>query len=273
MEKRNRRGFSTIEITAAFSVILLIGALIWVPMRKQQPESVAKAALATQDENDTPRSDLFVDDPTSSATSSATGLSPLGDAILNKVINAYSELSDGDGYSTEAGSSSAHALAETIQPAVFSKTYSAFDIQATGDVTLSRVLSYRSDLRDSLAPLLSITEPEFATFAHFVESHDNSYLGLLQRDAALYRSAASSTLQVVVPQDAVPYHLGILNAMQEFASTLDALVSHANDPFASAALLRSYNEAESTMLTSFNSLAQYYRAKANAAGAATSTHS
>ena len=49
--------------------------------------------------------------------------------------------------------------------------------------------------------------------------------------------------------------------MEEFAATLDALVAHADDPFASVALLRGYNKAESDMLTSFNALTIYYKSK------------
>ncbi len=36
---------------------------------------------------------------------------------------------------------------------------------------------------------------------------------------------------------------------------------HADDPFASVALLRSYNEAEADILTSFNALTTYYKSK------------
>ncbi len=49
--------------------------------------------------------------------------------------------------------------------------------------------------------------------------------------------------------------------MEEFAATLDQLAAHADDPFASVALLRGYNQAETDMLTSFNSLASYFKSK------------
>ena len=49
--------------------------------------------------------------------------------------------------------------------------------------------------------------------------------------------------------------------MEEFAATLDGLSTHATDPLASAALLRTYNKAETDMYTSFNALSSYYAQK------------
>ena len=123
------------------------------------------------------------------------------------------------------------------------------------------MLQYRSDLRTAFAPLLKNTTPEYEIFAQYADTKDVSYLTKLKSIALDYRTAASSTALVVVPRDAVSYHVAILNAMEEFAATLDALATHANDPFASVALLRSYDQAESDMLTSFNALTTYYKSK------------
>jgi len=61
--------------------------------------------------------------------------------------------------------------------------------------------------------------------------------------------------------------------MQQFAFDLDALSSHASDPLPTAALLRSYNQAEEGMLTTSIPLRNTIGSKANAAAAATSSNS
>ena len=68
-------------------------------------------------------------------------------------------------------------------------------------------------------------------------------------------------LDNIFPTGQILRHIAILNAMQEFAATLDALAAHADDPLASVALLRTYNESESAVLYSFNDLGTYYRSK------------
>ena len=39
------------------------------------------------------------------------------------------------------------------------------------------------------------------------------------------------------------------------------MAEHADDAIAAAALLRPYNESEARMMSSFNTLAQYYKSK------------
>lgn len=266
MRERMRRGFSSFALTAALSIGILIFAITYTFMPKTPANSAPQIATIESEPIDP---DMVVADPRSTATSSVSGLSPLGDAIMNKVITAYSS-NIGDGGIQSDATTTAIELVKNLKPVVQAKTYSVKDVKATPDVSLERVLKYRSDLRDSLAPLLSISEPEYVTFGRYIQTHDAAHLALLERDAELYRTAASSTLAVVAPNDAIVYHLGILNAMEGFAAKLEALASHASDPFAAAALLRSYNEGEQDVLMSFNKLAQYYRAKA---GVATSTTS
>ena len=259
-----QRGFSSFALTATLSVGVLALAIIYTFMPRSSPQIAPQIAAEQPAEPTDP--DMVISDPHSTATSTVSGLSPLGDAVINRVISAFSSAAD-NGNNSDATSTAAQVVKD-LKPVVQSRTYSALDIKKTSDVSLARVLAYRSDLRDSLAPLLSIHEPEFVTYGRFIQTHDESNLVALEHDADLYRLAASSTLHVVVPSDAVPYHIRILNAMEGFAAQLDALVSHSKDPFASAALLRSYNDGEQEMLMSFNNLAQYYRSKA---GVATTT--
>jgi hypothetical protein len=258
-------------MTAGLSVAVLFLAIIWTLVEKNAPEP-QKIAIETSSPPEESFADTLLEEALN-ATSTDSGLSPLGDVVLNKVIDAYSSLSDEGTYSESKAKQAAQDIAKKLEPVVQGRNYGPLDLKTTKDISLDRVLLYRSDLRESLAPLLSIPEPEYSTFARFVETRDPAHLLALERDANLYRIAASSTLRVEVPADAVPQHLAILNAMENFASTLEALATHATDPFASAALLRSYNQGEEDMLTSFNALAQYYRKKANAPASATTTSS
>ena len=265
-----QRGFSSFALTAVLCVGVLVVAIIYTFM--PQVAHMPTPPVAVEDTAEPLDPGMVITDPRSTATSSVTGLSPLGDAVINRVISAFSAAQDKNQSTlTTDATSTATEIARTLRPVVQAHTYSALELKTTSDVSLKRILAYRSDLRDSLAPLLSIPEPEYATFGRYIQSHDASNLVVLEHDATIYRTAASSTLHVVVPSDAVQYHLGILNAMEGFAAKLSALASHASDPFASAALLRSYNDGEQDMLMSFNKLAQYYRAKAGVATTTTSS--
>ena len=148
-------------------------------------------------------------------------------------------------------------MAVALKAPVEYHAYTASDITIIADTSYERMLAYRSDLQKSLAPLLKNTQPEFEIFAYYVDTKDRAYLTKLQAIAANYRAAASATSRVSPPRDALAQHLGILNAMEEFA----ALAANADDPFAAVALLRTYNEAESRVLFSFKALATYYRQK------------
>ena len=123
------------------------------------------------------------------------------------------------------------------------------------------MMKYRSDLQVSLAPLLKNSLPELTIFGMYTSTKDTKYLTQLKTIAQNYRDAAVATSKVVVPADAIPYQIDILNAMQEFGATLDQLTAHVDDPITTAALLRSYNQAEQDMFNSFNSLTTYYASK------------
>ena len=74
-------------------------------------------------------------------------------------------------------------------------------------------------------------------------------------------SASSATARVAVPRDALSFHLAILNALEQFAAALNTLAANADDPLAAVVVLRAFNQAETNVLTSFASLAKYYREK------------
>ena len=251
------RGFSPIFITAGLAALALIGVIAWEAVKSVNagnPPTVLPTTLGNPALNLTPES--------SSGTASSTDpISALGSIILDQLTGAYQDLQSSGTYSTSTAEQVGQSLAPYVIADVSYPTFSASDIKTDAATSYARMLQYRSDLRTSLSPLLNNTQPEYEIFAYYVNTKDVSYLKKLQSVAASYRVAATSTAQVVVPADAVKYHVAILNAMEEFGATLDAMAAHADDPFASVALLRTYNKAESDMLNSFNALTTYYKSK------------
>jgi len=195
------------------------------------------------------------------ATSSDDSIALIGPMVSAELAGEYAGLTAQGIFSTSTAQAAADQIAPNIRAVITYKTFAASDISVDSNTTYQRMLTYRADLRDSLAPLLKNTDAEFAIYGSYVETGDPSYLAQLSAAAQNYRTAADLTAKVVVPRDAVSYHVAILNAMEEFAAVLDAMTTHSADPVASAALLRSYDQAEQDMFDSFNALTTYYSSK------------
>lgn len=201
---------------------------------------------------------------TSSEAGAGTSTDPvgmIGPVVLGKLMGEYAGLVESQSYSQDALQQAAASIAPNVKAVVPYQTYTLDDLTTDTDTSYARMLTYRSDLRAALAPLLDNKNSELEMYAKYVETSDPTYLGKLAAAAANYRLAASSTAKVVVPRDAVNYHLDILNAMEKFAATLDSMSKHGDDSIGSVALLRTYNDAEQRMYTSFNALSDYYGQK------------
>lgn len=192
----------------------------------------------------------FATDATSSPATA------LGSSILAEAIMAYDNATQNGG-SSEEGIAAVEKLGASIVPELEYKTYAASDVRTDPDTSKDRVLSYRADLRVALEPLLQNKELELDIFASYVETKDKKYLSALRNTSDNYRQAITNTEKVVAPADAASYQASILTSMSQFSSMLDALADHADDPFASAALLKSYMIAQDSMIASFNSIGMY----------------
>lgn len=257
-------------VAAALSALVFIGVLGWRVTHMSNdvsaitatvPSGGAPSAGGGQSIGSAAHAVTLPGTGTTSGATSSDDLSQFGSAVLGQLINSYVGLQTSGVYSTSTAEAAAQDIVPLLKTNVTYQAYTTSDIRTTSDTSYDRMLAYRSDLRASLAPLLKNTEPEYAIFASYVQSKDARYLQELRDVAQNYRDAASLTAEVVAPADAAPYHVAILNAMQEFAAVLDSMSAQADDPFAVAALLQSYNQAESDMLTSFNALTTYYRSK------------
>jgi hypothetical protein len=256
---------------AALSILALVGVSGWKVMSLTRADAVA-TPIAMEDTEQASESigadwqqELTLlglsDEYDPNATSTDDAIDMIGPIVMAQLIGSYAGLQEDGTYSSAAASSIANDIAGNVRATISYKTYSLADLATDSDTSHARMLEYRSDLRDALDPLLKNAEAEFAVYARYVETSDPTYLDELAATASNYRAAAEATASVTVPRDAVNYHLAILHAMQQFASVLDSLATHADDPLASVALLRSYNTAEEGMFTSFNNLSAYYGQK------------
>lgn len=251
-----RSGFSPIFITAVLSVLALVTVAGWQISASVYERNTATSYVASSSSPGASDGDIFADTSLESGTENE-----IGTAILDSVVAKYLSLHDQGLYTPEVGVKTAEKMAETLNVPLSFRTYTAADISTDADASYARMLAYRHDLQVSLAPLLRNTQPEYEIFALYVNTKDKNYLEKLQRIAQNYREAASSTALVIPPKEALNQHMAMLNSMNEFAAVLDAQVANADDPLASAVLLRSYNNSEASVLSSFAALAKYYREK------------
>lgn len=196
-----------------------------------------------------------------SATSETDPIAMIGPVVVAQLVGQYAGLIDSGTYSEAAGTAAAEAIAPNVRAAVSYKTYAASEFKTDTDISYERMLEYRSDLREALAPLLRNTESELDIYARYVETGEILHLERLSSVAANYREAAANAAALTIPRDAGYYHRDILNAMEQFAATLDAMAKNTDDAYASVALLRSYNSAEQKMFLSFDALSNYYGQK------------
>lgn len=256
MQERANPGvaFSPMSTVAALSVMALIlfvgyqAAHAFVPV----------TAVRTQD---APAKQADPTDLAALAASTSDPIEATSAGALAEIVGAYAGLQAGGTYNPQTASAIASTIGSTLSAPISYHTFSSGDIQTDPDTSYEAMMRYRAELQTSLQPLLSNKDSEFELFGQYVDTKDTSYLDKLSAEAANYEAAASSTAQLTVPVDAVSYQLGILNATEEFAATLRAMVSHANDPLASAMLLSNYTKAESDMLGAFNALVSYEKSK------------
>ncbi len=252
-----RTGFfdvSPTKISASLAVLALIGTISWNYFGTSVSPIIVKTPSTISTATDT--DDLAALSLNVSASTGTSTVTRLGAAILAQTIMAYDNATK-DGSPSDKGIAAVQSLAATINPQIKSRTYAASDIKTDPDTSAARVLSYRADLRIALEPLLENKEYELDIFARYVESKDTKNLSALRAAVKNYRLAIANTEKVVAPADAASYQASILSALDKFATTLEALADNATDPFASAALLKSYVGAQDGMVVSFNAIGKY----------------
>lgn len=262
---------SPLSVVAVASVLFLGGALTWKIVAgigaklQTSPSYVLADATSTTDGGADWQQEMILlglattSDP--HATSDADPISMIGPVVVGKLLGQYAGLIDSDTYSEDAAAKAGESIAANVRAAISYKTYDRSQLSTDTNISYQRMLQYRADMRVALAPLLDNTEPELDIYGKYVETSDPSYLTKLVAAAKNYRLAAEQASKVVVPRDAVNYHTDILNALSQFAATLDAMASHGEDVYGSVALLRNYNTAEQKVFNAFDALSAYYGQK------------
>ncbi len=243
---------SPIFITAGISVAALVLAFAWSATRQVQATGMPSAAasanpLATQSQ--TP---LF-------AAATSSDLSAFPAQVIGVLASQYAQLQQAGAYTPALAQTAASSIAPEVKAPVSYRTYTAADIKTTPDTSYARMQQYQADMKAALAPLGQNTTPEIAIVAAYNQTKDQKYLAQLAAVAQYYADSVRAASQVEVPQDAVAYHVAILNAMGEFGATLSALAQNSSDPLTSMALLNTYNGAEADMVSAFDRFADYVK--------------
>lgn len=256
-------------MTALCAFLTLLGMSAWRIVSLTQARTVTAHASVSERTSPTPGANwqqemtllglATTSDP--NAASAGDPIALIGPSVIGQLIGTFAGLAGSGTYSSEAFAKAAESIAPNVKAILNYKTYGVIDIKTDNDTSFDRMLTYRADLREALAPLLENTENELDIYARYIETSDTDNLARLQHASVHYHKAVENLALMTVPKDAVNYHVAILNATQEFGATLDAIATHPDDPFAIAALLRSYNKAEADMYTSYDGLASYYGQK------------
>lgn len=256
---------------AVFSVLLLVAVAAYEGYATLHARTMASSYLAPADSTTTPapgaswqQEMMLLGLATSTAPGENDGSDPVAmitPEVLGQLIGQYNGLRASGQYSSSTAAAAAASIAPDVYANVPYKTYAATSIKTDPNSSYDRMLAYRTDMQTALAPLLENKQAEYAIYGSYVATGDASYLRALQADANNYTLAATNAAAITVPADIVSTHLTIVNALSRFSATLTMMTTHADDPLASVALLRTYNDAEAAVVNSFDTLAQYERLK------------
>lgn len=260
-ERSYESGFSVIQVTAIFAVVLLLGSTLWQSQVKINDQKTNLAYKVQPISPAAPADDGSDELAQALADVTAPPPSEVGNAVMDQIINSYIAAKNAGTYTPEYAAALASTLAPMIQTKLAYQTFTEKDIVVNPDTSEKASLAYQNALHDALAPLRTNTAPEFEFLDQYLKTKDSSYLVQLQGVAKLYRDAVSNSATLYVPSDVVQYHVAILNSLGEFSAALDALAIHADDPVESVVLLRDYNTGEHDVLAAFNALRSYYTDK------------
>lgn len=274
MEERadTRVAFSPMQILAASSIVVLIGVVVWQTgkMFMQGEEALATNEAPLAEEAATPYESVDWQTPmtdeagnilTALGEPDEDGISNIAGNVVGTLLYSYNALNENGAYTPEEGEKIALDIATSLRADVSYKTYASIDIQTDADTSYERMLQYRKDLQIALEPLLENKGYELNIFANYIDTADQSYRDELRASVQNYRTALDNASRLVVPQDAVAHHIAILNALSQFSTTVERMSQHADDAFAAAALLSTYQNSETNLFLSFNQLASYYTSK------------
>jgi len=262
---------SPIVVVAALSVVALLVVSAWrattywntpatPTIAIEETKSVAtsqyvdpKSIFAWQKALEVPEGEQ------TAAAQDPDGITNISKNVVGALIGSYVALSESGMYTPAQGEAVAETIAEDLRADVSYQMYTSRDVKTDPTTSRARMLAYRKDMQLALEPLFENTRYELETLGYYLVTKNPQYLDEMKQQAEYYRMAKENVLGVTAPADAVRYHVDVLNALSQFEVILVRLTEHVNDPFASAALLRTFNDSEARMFLSFDALATYYR--------------
>lgn len=269
---------SPIAITAGLAVAVLLTALGWQLGNYVGARSASTETIEAQQERRSPPTQVVANTDwrdelvrlgvvntspatTDSSSTSTDSLQRLSESVAESLATSYYSLKEYDAYTPERGRQLGADIGVNIRAPSEYVLHGESELSIDPDTSRERVLVYRSDMREALAVLITSSLPEFELFALYIDSKDPRYLDEIRAATERYKSAEYATLGVAVPDDAALLHLRVVNALGSYGTVLDQLIRSADAPFATLAVLRTYNEAEREMLNAFDALATYYARK------------
>lgn len=240
--------------TAALSVLVLALAVLWSIQKHVEANSLVAIVSPT---STTSLPVVNLPHTASEQNPRPIDLSDFAPQVVGLLASNYAQMQQHGTYSASAAANAAQQLAPTIKAPVSYKTYSIADITTTPDTLYARMKTYQKDMQAALAPLAKNTTPEISLFSAYAQTKDTAYLDHLRIVVQAYEASVAAAAKIEVPQEAISYHISMLNAMGEFAATLSALADNASDPLTTLALLNTYNDAEYALAMASNAFAGY----------------
>jgi len=244
---------------AALSVCVLGLAVFWSVAGKDEKRVVSSiVAAAMEGTAGEAGADISIADIAADADMTTADIAMIGPAVAGELIAQYQALKESGLYTPEVAEAVARELGENVIAPVPYTHYAVQNIKTGGDNSYDAMLTYRGKLKVALAPMVAIKKLEISVFAAYMETKQAAHLIELRSMADAYAAAEKAAAELTVPPEAAELHAGILNATAQFGAALNALADNADDPITTVALLRTYNEAESAVISSFNDLAKYF---------------
>ncbi len=253
------------QATAVLSIVALVGVIglqAWGYLNNKDT-LLQVVAGAAQVHSGIPGNDSDTAQSASAAASEGDPYDPaqLSSNVADTIAADYAYMQSQGTYSTSSATAVVAGLAQNIHADISAPTYTSSQIPTDTDTSPERAMQYRTDLQTSLKPLMNNTQSELDIFNEYESTNDPQYLEDLTQAADNYQLAAAQTAKLVVPEDAVTYQIGILDAMQEFATVLDQMSNHGSDSFTETVLLENYDQAQQDMVNSFQNLYGYFATK------------
>ncbi len=275
----SEKGQAPIIATAGLAIALLLVAIAWrAGVALQQPnapepsldfnrpsteEIVARPHIESSRNWQEELVKLGLVSTSTEGVAAATTTTSIADIISQQFLDAYVSLKNSGRYTPELGAEVGRSIGSAVRAPSQFVVHGESEVMKDANTSITRALEYRADMRVALTILISDARPEFESFGMYIETKNPERLYELQEAAERYETAEQKLLSVVVPQDAAPIHLRVVNALGSYADSLRQLVLYADDPLSTLAVLRTYNDAEREMLYAFDALASYYVRKSS----------